>query len=48
MARLSAVFIVKDKSLVLAACIERLSWVDEIIVQDSGNADDTVKIARQH
>lgn len=47
MASLSVVLIVKNEGEVLAACLEKLRWADEIIVLDSGSTDDTLEIARQ-
>lgn len=48
MPRLSAVMIVKNEAPIIAACLRRLSWADEIIVLDGGSADGTVDIARQY
>lgn len=48
MPSLSAVLIVKNEAAILAACLEKLRWVDEIIVVDSGSSDDTTEIARQY
>jgi (heptosyl)LPS beta-1,4-glucosyltransferase len=47
MPSLSAILIVKNEGEVLAACLEKLRWVDEIIVLDSGSTDNTLDIARQ-
>ena len=47
MASLSVVLIVKNEGEVLAACLEKLRWADEIIVLDSGSTDSTLDIARQ-
>lgn len=32
----------------ISGCLERLQWVDEIVVADSGSTDKTVEIAKQH
>ena len=47
MPSLSAVLIVKNEGEVLAACLEKLGWVDEIIVLDSGSTDNTLDVARE-
>lgn len=47
MASLSAVLIVKNEEAALAACLEKLQWVDEIVVYDSGSNDNTLEIARR-
>lgn len=48
MASLSAVMIAKDEASIIGACLERLDWVDEIVVLDGGSSDNTVEIARQY
>lgn len=45
---LSAVLIVKNEEANLPQCIESLSWVDEIVVVDSGSTDRTMEIAREY
>jgi glycosyltransferase involved in cell wall biosynthesis len=45
---LSAVIITKNEAGHIARCLESISWVDEIIVLDSGSEDDTVAICRQY
>jgi len=45
--QLSAVLIVKNEANILAACLARLDWVDEIVVLDGGSSDDTANIARR-
>ncbi|MBI1422068.1 MAG: glycosyltransferase [Gammaproteobacteria bacterium] len=47
MPRLSVVLIVKNEEQVLASCLEKLLWADEIIVLDSGSTDKTLDIAKQ-
>lgn len=43
---LAAALIVKNESNNLAACLASLSWVDEIVVLDSGSTDNTEEIAK--
>ena len=43
---LSVIIIAKNEAANIRACIESVSWADEIIVVDSGSTDDTVGIAR--
>lgn len=47
-ATLSAALIVQDEAANLAACLEGLTWADEIIVLDGGSSDATVDIARRY
>ena len=42
---LSAVLITRNASAVLDACLESLSFVDEIVVVDSASTDSTVEVA---
>lgn len=44
---ISAVIITKNEEKMLQACIDSLSWVDEIVVIDTGSDDNTVKIAKK-
>lgn len=44
---LSVVLITKNEALNIRACLESVSWADEIIVVDSGSSDGTVEIARE-
>lgn len=44
---LSVVIITKNESEHIARCLTSVSWVDEIIVLDSGSTDDTVSICKQ-
>ena len=44
---LSVIIITKNEAHNIRACLESVSWADEIIVVDSGSADDTVAIARE-
>ncbi len=44
--KISAVLIVKNEAANLMACLKNLTWVDEIVVLDSGSSDATVEVAR--
>jgi len=44
----SAVLIVKNEEDRLAQCLSSLSWVDEIILLDSGSTDRTLDIAKKY
>lgn len=44
---LSAVLITRNEARRLAACLESLSFADEILVVDSGSDDDTVAVAER-
>ncbi len=46
--RLSVVMIVKDEEKNLDECLNSISWVDEVIVLDSGSTDATREIAEKH
>ena len=48
MARLSVVLIVRNESAQLGACLEGVTWADEIVVVDGGSDDDSVAIARRY
>lgn len=45
MPSIAAVLIVKNEANKLPDCLKSLSWVDEIIVLDSGSSDNTIAIA---
>jgi (heptosyl)LPS beta-1,4-glucosyltransferase len=47
-ATLSAVVITKNEESMISDCLERLSWVDEIVVFDSGSTDKTREVASQY
>lgn len=42
-----SVIITKNEGHNIRACLESVTWADEIIVVDSGSADDTVAICRE-
>lgn len=44
---LSVIVITKNEAANIRACLESVSWADEIIVVDSGSQDDTVAICRE-
>lgn len=44
---LSVIIITKNEGLNIRACLESVTWADEIIVVDSGSQDDTVAICRE-
>ena len=45
---LSVVIIAKDEAQNIAGALESVTWVDDIVVVDSGSSDDTISIARQY
>ncbi len=47
MASLSVVMIAKNEGDILAGCLEKLDWVDEIVVLDGGSGDNTVEVAKR-
>jgi glycosyltransferase involved in cell wall biosynthesis len=46
--KLSVTIITRDEAANIGAALESVAWADEIVVVDSGSADDTVEIARRH
>lgn len=48
MPTLAAVLIVKNEAKNLAACLETLGWVDELVIVDAGSDDATLSIAKQY
>ncbi|HNV63486.1 MAG TPA: glycosyltransferase, partial [Candidatus Cloacimonas acidaminovorans] len=47
MEQLSAVLIVKNEEKNIARCLKSISWVDEIVILDTGSSDATVNICKQ-
>ena len=46
MESLSAVLIVKNEEQNIARCLKSISWVEEIVVLDTGSTDETVNICK--
>lgn len=46
--KIAAVVITKDEERNIAACLESLTWADEIVVVDAQSRDRTVEIARRY
>lgn len=46
--KISATIITLNEETLLGACLESVTWADEIIVVDSGSSDRTVEIARKY
>ncbi|MCK4838870.1 MAG: glycosyltransferase family 2 protein [Desulfobulbaceae bacterium] len=47
MKTVSVIIITKNEEANIRACLESLTWVDEIVVVDSGSSDRTVNICRE-
>lgn len=47
MSKISAVVITKNEESNIERCLKSLTWVDEIVVYDSGSTDQTVEIAKK-
>ena len=45
--QISVIIITKNESLNIRACLESVTWANEIIVVDSGSQDNTVSICRE-
>jgi len=45
---IAAIVITKNEASSIKTCLDSLNWVDEIIVVDSGSADETVAICRTY
>lgn len=48
MLKLSAVIITRNEATNIRRCLESLHWVDEIVILDSGSADNTLKICAEY
>lgn len=48
MPSISAVIITKNEAHHIETCLQRLDWVNEIIVLDSGSSDSTVEICKRY
>jgi glycosyltransferase involved in cell wall biosynthesis len=48
MPRLSVILITHNEADNIAACLESVSWADEIVVVDSGSGDETAAICRRY
>jgi glycosyltransferase involved in cell wall biosynthesis len=46
--KLSVTVITKNEASDIEAALQSVAWADEIVVVDSGSADDTVALARRH
>ena len=42
----SVVVLTRDEEVNIARCLASVAWADQVVVVDSGSADDTVPIAR--
>ncbi len=47
-ATISAIIITKNEQDSLKDCLDSLTWVDQIVVVDSGSTDGTVELAKQY
>lgn len=45
--KVSVIIITKNEAKNIRACLESVSWADEIIVVDSGSSDETVEICKK-
>lgn len=45
--KISAIIITKDEEHSIRECLQSISWIDEIIVVDSGSKDQTLKICKE-
>jgi glycosyltransferase involved in cell wall biosynthesis len=45
---LSVIVITRDEAHTIEACLQSVSWADEIVVVDSGSRDDTLAICRRY
>jgi|SRR6266567_2739638 len=45
---ISVVVLTRDEEVNIARCLDSLAWADQVVVVDSGSADETVPIARAH
>ena len=45
--KISAIIITKDEEHSIRECLQSISWIDEIIIVDSGSKDQTLKICKE-
>jgi glycosyltransferase involved in cell wall biosynthesis len=48
MPSISVIIITKNEAARIRQCLESITWVDEIVVLDSGSEDDTLAICREY